>query len=119
MKPPEVRVDDCVPLRSSKGVFVKRAHHELLRRIGSLPGGGFGSRIEEGLGERVVPPDEPEPAAFLSEFEWCDADEFEREFCDACSTSGDSGTKSAEGGNAVRSGAGRCCSLRSGSDSSG
>jgi hypothetical protein len=100
-------------LRSSKGVFVKRAHHELLRRIGSFSG-GFGSRIEEGLGERV----EPDPALW-SELVWCEVDEIEREFCDICSTKGDSGTKSVEGGSAVRSAGGlaplgrRC--LRSGS----
>jgi len=99
IKPP-FREEDSVPLRSSNDVFVKRAHHELLRRIGWL-GGGFGSRIEEGLGERNAPLDDPDPA-YWSEFVWCDDDEFEREFCDTCSTSGESGTKSADGGSAVR-----------------
>jgi hypothetical protein len=53
MKPP-FREEGTVPLRSSSGVFAKRAHHELLRRTGWL-GGEFRSRIEEGLGECTAP----------------------------------------------------------------
>jgi hypothetical protein len=98
MKPPLLSEDDFVPLRSSNGVFAKRIHHELLRRIGLLAG-GFRSRIEDGLGERATPRDEPDPA-YWSEFA-CDDDKIEREFCDACSASGDSGTKSPGGGSMV------------------
>ena len=54
IKPLGFRVDASELLRSSSGVLEKRDHHELLRRIGSF-GGGLGSRIEDGLGERGGP----------------------------------------------------------------
>ena len=53
MKPPFCE-EESVPLRSSSGAFAKRTHHELVRRIGWLCG-GFGSRIEEGLGGCTAP----------------------------------------------------------------
>jgi len=111
MKPPGLRADDSVPLLSSRGVFANRAHHELLRRIGSFAiVGGLGSRMEEGLGERAAPRDDPDPdPAYRSEVVWCEDDEFESEFWDACSRSGDKGTKSDEGCRAVRRGVSLDC----------
>ena len=106
IKPPRFRVDASELFRSSSGVLAKRDHQELLRRIGSL-GGGLRSRIEDGLGDRGGPLRvELDPACGSEEVLWEDED-FEREFCDACSNSGDRGTKSTLGGSVVRSAVGR------------
>jgi hypothetical protein len=48
----EFHADNLVLLRPSSDGFANSAHHELLRRIGWLVVGRFGSRIEDGLGER-------------------------------------------------------------------
>jgi hypothetical protein len=98
MKPLGFRVDESELLRSSSGVLAKRDHHELLRRMGWL----VESRIEDSLGECGG------LTCCSEEVLWED-DEFvfEREFCEACSTRGDSGTKSPLGVSVVRSAVGR------------